>query len=215
MEIKQTYVKICGITRLEDALAALEAGADALGFVAYERSPRHVGPAAVAAIAGRLGAVRGDLVGVFVNPSLDLVKAYLDAGLTVAQLHGDEGPDFAAAVAALAPVWRAVRLKDAAAVETAANCPAARFVLDAFDPSARGGTGKTCDWALARLAAASLPAPALLAGGLNRGNLLAAIEAVRPFGVDLSSGVESSPGVKDRAELRDLLSLIRGKETSA
>lgn len=210
METKRIYVKICGITRLEDALAALEAGADALGFVAYERSPRHISPSVVAALVGRLGAGRADLVGVFVNPSLELVKAYLDAGLTVAQLHGDESPSFAAAVGALAPVWRAVRLKDAAAVEDAAGYPAARFVLDAFDPSARGGTGKTCDWGLARRAVTTLPAPVLLAGGLNRGNLLAALEAARPFGVDLSSGVESSPGVKDHSAIRELMALVRG-----
>jgi len=184
--------KVCGMTRLTDALHAVQHGATAVGFVFWPRSPRYVPPQRAAEIINELpGTVTA--VGVFVNQPVDEIQRIAAAaGITAIQLHGDEPPAYAEALGW--PVWRAVTLQDADATLTAWP-PSTPILLDAHDPVRRGGTGQTIDWhAAARLAAGRR---VILAGGLTPDNVQDAVETVRPMGVDVSSGVEQAPGVKD------------------
>ncbi len=202
------FVKICGIVRCEDGLAAVAAGADAVGFVAWPRSRRHVAPEQVAGLAGALpGRVRR--VGVFVDPAIAEVEAYLAAGIDVVQLHGDEPPRFARQVAARAEVWKAIRPRHPAEVDSFRGYPATRFLVDAAAPGAPGGTGTVADWQLARHAVEILGVPVLLAGGLSPDNVAEAIAAVGPWGVDVSSGVETAPGRKDHARIHRFIAAVR------
>jgi phosphoribosylanthranilate isomerase len=184
--------KICGITRLTDALHAVQHGATAVGFVFWPRSPRYLTPERAAEIIRELpGTVTA--VGVFVNQPVDEIGRIASAaGITAIQLHGDEPPAYASALAW--PVWRAVSLT--ATNGELADWPAETTVLlDAHDPERRGGTGSLIDWRQA--AAIASRRRVVLAGGLTPENVQEAIETVRPFGVDVSSGVEEAPGVKD------------------
>lgn len=202
-------VKICGITNGEDALAAVESGADALGFIFYEKSPRYVVPA----IAGQIIAELPPLVmsvGVFVNEGLATVRSIMDTcHLGMAQLHGDENASYCHELSR--PVIKALRLKNResllALAEYQVRGSVRGFVLDTFSELAYGGTGQVTDWTLAAEVAKSTPI--LLAGGLTADNVTEAIRVVRPYGVDVSSGVESAPGKKDRAKLRAFLEAVR------
>lgn len=202
-------VKVCGITSAEDAMAAVEAGADALGFIFYEKSPRYVAPA----VAGRIIAALPPLVmpvGVFVNERLSTVRSVMDAcGLGMAQLHGDENPPYCQELSR--PAMKALRLKDRgsllALAEYQGRGGVRGFVLDAFSDIAYGGTGQITDWNLAAEVAKSTRV--LLAGGLTPENVADAIRSVRPYGVDVSSGVESAPGKKDHAKIRAFLDAVR------
>jgi len=186
-------VKICGITNVEDALNAAASGADALGFVFFAKSPRHVTPEAARAIIAELPPFVST-VGLFVNEEPERVRRTVEfCGLDVVQLHGDEGPD--ACRVAGARTVKALRLMDASSLEGAEDFPVSALLLDAWVPGIYGGTGETCNWELAALAARQHRT--ILAGGLNPGNVAAAVSAVQPYGVDVSSGVESSPGRKD------------------
>ncbi|HBP88023.1 MAG: phosphoribosylanthranilate isomerase [Nitrospira sp.] len=202
-------IKICGITNQEDADIAVQEGADALGFVFYAQSPRYVQPVvAQHIIAGLPPFVLP--VGVFVNHDLNMVKqVFDDCGLAFAQLHGDESPGFCEALQR--PVLRAIRLRDRssflALAEWKGRIGVRGFVLDAFSTTAYGGTGDTSDWSLA--AEVAKVAPILLAGGLTSENVEGAIRQVRPYGVDVSSGVELSPGRKDPAKIRDFIQSVR------
>ena len=184
------FIKICGITRLTDALHAVQQGADALGFVFWPRSPRYITPGRAAEIIAELpGPI--EKVGVFVDESIESIQAAVArAGLTTVQLHGDEPPAYAAALGL--PILRALRVEELAGT---AWPPETTFLLDAIDPAARGGTGAVVDWAGAAVAARERRV--VLAGGLTPENVGEAIARVRPFGVDVSSGVEETPGVKD------------------
>jgi phosphoribosylanthranilate isomerase len=207
--MKAVKVKICGITNADDALAAVEAGADALGFVCYRNSPRYIAPEHIARI------VRGLPpfilpVGVFVNEDMKSVRDLMDAcGLVFAQLHGDEPAAYCEALGR--PVLRAFRLRGRGALlqlaEYRGRMGVRGFVVDAFSEDAYGGTGRVADWALA--AEMASVAPVILAGGLNDQNVGEAIRQVNPYGVDVSSGVESSPGVKDHEKLRAFLRAAR------
>ncbi len=194
------HIKICGIRTLDDALAAVAAGADMLGFNFYPPSPRAVDVPTCAAIVDALRS-RGHAVtcvGVFVNAPPETVRATLDAcGLDAAQLSGDEPPSDLTALAGRA--FKAIRPRDAAEAEALAAryaraAPPPALLLDARVPGLYGGSGRPADWGLARRLAARLPL--LLAGGLTPENVAAAVRAVRPWGVDVASGVESAPGVK-------------------
>ena len=200
-----TRVKICGITRPEDALLAAELGAFAVGFVFWPGSPRYIDPRAARAIVNALPEAVLK-VGVFVNQPAGHVRFVArTAGLTTVQLHGTESVAFALGVGM--PVFKAVPVRPAFALEALDAIPAGITVLlDAFDPATHGGTGRTIDWTLA--ASAADRRPIVLAGGLNPSNIPDAIRQVRPFAVDLSSGVESAPGVKDPARLRDLFEAL-------
>lgn len=191
-------VKICGVTRLEDALLAVRLGADALGFNFWPGSRRFLAPAAAREIVRRLPPLV-TAVGVFVDPSRDeVLRAVAASGVQVAQLHGDEPPALCGALPL--PVVKAIRVRDAASLEAlAAYDGLAGLLLDAPSPGF-GGSGATFDWTLAAAAAAARPV--ILAGGLGPANVAEAVRAVRPFAVDVASGVESAPGVKDGELMR-------------
>lgn len=198
------FVKICGITRSEDASAAVAEGARAIGFVFWPGSPRAVDPYRARAIAAGLPPFVTP-VGVFVNQPLAHVNAVASlVGLGVVQLHGDEDAAYAAGVRR--PVMKA--LSGPGAVAAAARWPArVLLLLDAHDPVRRGGTGTPADWeAVAAIAATR---PVVLAGGLNPENVSDAVRRVRPAGIDVSSGVERSPGIKDQERLAALFASLR------
>jgi len=202
-------IKICGITNQDDAETAVHEGADALGFVFYAQSPRYVEPAVAKQIIRSLPPFVLP-VGVFVNQDLDSVRRLFDdCGLALAQLHGDESPDFCESLKR--PVLRALRLQSRssflALAEFKGRMGVRGFVVDAFSDTVYGGTGHTTDWSLAGEVAKAVPI--LLAGGLTPENVQEAIRQVQPYGVDVSSGVEQSPGRKDSAKMRAFIQSVR------
>jgi phosphoribosylanthranilate isomerase len=199
-------VKICGITRLEDAEAAVAAGAAAIGFVFWPESPRCIDPYRARAIRSRLPPFV-TAVGVFVNQPLEHVIGVASlVRLGAVQLHGNETPQYAARIST--PVMKAVSIAATRGDGLAAWPSATTLLLDVHDPVKRGGTGRTIDWAAAAEVAAARRI--LLAGGLTPDNVAAAVAQVRPFGVDVSSGVERAPGVKDHQRLRALFEALHG-----
>ena len=203
-----TRVKVCGITNLEDAIAALDAGVDLLGFNFYARSPRYVAPAEARRIAERLPAgVTG--VGVFVNESgpEEVERIAREAGLGAAQLHGDETPEFCRRLRGLTTI-KALRVREGFAADACALYPTDAVLLDAYAAGAFGGTGHTFDWRLARLARERV-ARLYLAGGLTPENVAEAVGAVRPYAVDVCSGVETSPGRKSFSLMRRFVERVR------
>jgi phosphoribosylanthranilate isomerase len=197
-------IKICGITRLSDALHAVEHGAGALGFVFWPQSPRYIAPERAAGI---IAALPPDVnaVGVFVNESVDGIRAMVaTTGITAVQLHGEEPPQFASALG-----WPVLKTIQAGEADEAARAwpPETTFLVDAADPVKRGGTGVTVDWQQA--SAAARRCRVVLAGGLTPENVAAAIDRVRPFGVDVSSGVEDAPGVKNQDKVARFLASAR------
>lgn len=196
-----TRVKICGITNSDDALMAVDAGADALGFVFYEKSPRHVTPEHAAEIIASLPPFV-QAVGLFVNAPIDVVNATVDqCGIDIVQLHGDETPEYCAQVRRR--VIKAFRVKDVSSLDPIANYLVAGHLLDAYSPKEYGGTGLTFNWDVAKLA--KQYGPVILAGGLTPENVRQAVEEVAPYAVDVSSGVERAPGVKDEAMVREFI----------
>jgi phosphoribosylanthranilate isomerase len=196
----RTRIKVCGITRLDDALCAAEVGVDALGFVFWPASPRYLPPREAAAIASALPPFVAT-VGVFVNQSLDEIRMIAaGVGLSAIQLHGDEPRGMWTSVPGRC--IRAIGV-DGAGFDPealAAFPPSVWPLLDARDPARRGGTGRAVDWDLAARAARTRRI--ILAGGLDPSNIRHAISQVRPFAVDVSSGVEREPGIKDTDRLR-------------
>lgn len=190
-------VKFCGITRPEDAREAVRLGAWAIGLIHHDASPRRVDPAIAAAIGAELRR-RAEVVGVFVNSSLDdVTSAVEDESLTMVQLHGDEGPAFAAELARRtgAKVIKALRVRSTADVVGAEAFRTDFHLFDAHHTRAYGGTGESFDWEL--LAGRRSEVPGILSGGLAPGNVAEAVSVAHPFAVDVASGVESEPGVKD------------------
>jgi len=197
-------IKICGVTRLEDALLAARLGADALGFNFWPGSKRHVAPAAAQAIISRLPPFVTP-VGVFVNqPEGELRAIAAETGIQVFQLHGDEPPDLCSRLPL--PVVKAVPVDQVATLSKLLSYEVQAFLLDT--PSRGfGGTGRPFDWSLAE--GVSEAAPVILAGGLTPENVADAIRAVRPWAVDVASGVESSPGVKDADRMSRFVTAVR------
>jgi phosphoribosylanthranilate isomerase len=195
-------IKICGLTRLDDAERAVEAGAWALGLILWEGSPRRCPLPAAERIAATLRR-RAEICGVFVNAPLDEVAAVADGvGLTMVQLHGDEGPAYCAEVARRtgAKVMKAARVRTGADVRALDVFRTDLHLLDAHLAGHYGGTGETFDWDLVRRRRSSVPL--VLSGGLTPGNVGAAVAATRPFAVDTASGTEARPGVKDPEKVR-------------
>jgi phosphoribosylanthranilate isomerase len=191
-------VKICGNTNLDDTMAAVQAGADAVGFVFYAKSPRAVDPKTAAEIISRLPPFVVT-VGVFVNEDLTVVRSIMEeCNIPLAQLHGDESPQYCAELGR--SVIKAIRVRDSRDLERMTAYQVSGFVLDAFVEGKPGGTGVPIDWDLA--AQAQMLGPIILAGGLTPDNVLAAVRQVRPYAVDVTSGVEASPGKKDHAKVR-------------
>lgn len=202
-------VKICGLTNAEDAAVAVEAGADAVGFVFHRKSPRCAETSAVKAIIRELPPFVLP-IGVFVNEEPKVVRDVMDScGLALAQLHGDETAAYCETLGR--PVLKAIRIRDRgsflALAEFQGRAGVRGFLVDAFSPDAYGGTGQLADWSLAAEAAAV--ARILLAGGLTPENVAQAVGQVRPYGVDVSSGVEARPGKKDHAKVRAFVQAVR------
>lgn len=202
--MNKLFVKICGITRAQDAELAAGLGASALGFIFWPGSPRSVSAETAKAIAANVPAhvLR---VGVFVDqPATDVIRTMDQAGLDVAQLHGHESPDYCQGLGRR--IFKAVGMKDNGSVNIDDFGPDVVLLVDAHDPERFGGTGKTVNWDSAREISATRRT--ILAGGLNAANIKLAVRSVRPYGVDVSSGVESAPGVKDPNRLRSFFEAL-------
>ncbi|KPQ01443.1 phosphoribosylanthranilate isomerase [Marinobacter sp. HL-58] len=201
----RTRVKICGITRKQDAIAASAAGADALGFVFYEPSPRCVTPQVARDL---VGVVPPFVVatGLFVNPDADYVKHVLSqVPLDLLQFHGDESPEFCNSFGMR---WiKAIRVRQRSDIENAFRefHQASGLLVDAWDPQKYGGTGQAFNWSLIPQ---SRPLPLILAGGLASDNVSRAVAQVRPWAVDVSGGVESSKGIKDVEKITDFINEV-------
>jgi phosphoribosylanthranilate isomerase len=193
-------IKICGITNIEDALLAAELGADALGFIFYARSPRHVAPEIAREIIAQLPPFVA-AVGVFVDEAAaDVQELAANAGLDWIQLHGQESPDYCRSLGH--KVIKGFRIQDEGSLRQLADYQGAAqaLLLDTYKKGQVGGTGEIFDWQLARKA--KKYGPIILAGGLNPDNVAAAIAAAGPAAVDTASGTEAAPGKKDPAKLR-------------
>lgn len=204
-------VKICGITNAADALVAIDAGANLLGFNFYAKSPRHITEAEAAKIRPRLPK-KVEAVGIFVNhPLTEVIALCKSLKLAAAQLHGDESPETVAELARSHTVWKAFRVESEFRLETLDEYPeASAFLFDAAHTGQYGGTGRTTDWDVARRAA--LGHRIILAGGLNIENVAAAVRIVRPYAVDVASGVEAKPGKKDHGRMREFIQEVRRGE---
>jgi phosphoribosylanthranilate isomerase len=203
MDVK---VKICGLTNVADAVVAAEAGADLVGLMFYEKSPRAISVATAVEISRAISpfVLR---VGVFVNPEPELVmRAIGECGLSMLQFHGDETPEFCAQFGVMS--MKAFRVRDENSLAALENYATEAFLLDAYSASGLGGTGEKFNWDLA-VAAKKFGRPIFLAGGLTPDNVASAVQQVQPFGVDVSSGVESAPGKKDAGKVRAFIAAVR------
>ena len=198
-------VKICGMTNLEDTLLAAESGADAIGFIFYNESPRSISQKEVKEIVAQLPPFV-ETIGVFVNETSDKINRIAEQWrLTAVQLHGDESPAFCRRIKRR--VVKAFRVKDAKSLKGITGYAVSGFLLDSYNDGSRGGTGHIFDWNLALRA--KKQGPVILAGGLNQYNVYTAIHRVRPYGVDVCSGVEKSAGVKDPQKIREFVKAVR------
>ena len=192
-------VKICGLTSLSDALAAVEAGADAIGFMFYERSPRNLSLTVAAQIVRELPPFVAR-VGVFVDASEEFIRrAIVECALDTLQFHGDESPEFCQKFSLKS--YKAFRIRGAESLKDLPRYRTSGWLLDSFVPDKVGGTGAAFNWDLARQAK-EFGRPIILAGGLTPENVAEAVRRVQPFAVDVSSGVESKPGIKDHGKVR-------------
>jgi phosphoribosylanthranilate isomerase len=205
---RRTGIKFCGFTREADAWAAIEAGADALGFNFYGKSKRRV---ALDAVSEWIARLPGDVgrVAVVVQPDENLLRALQDSGLFHAvQFHGGESPDFCASRGGEFYL-KACPVSDAASSLAATADPAPCLLLDAHAPGEFGGTGRTIDWSLAARVVREAARPVVLSGGLHAGNVVAAVAAVRPVAVDTASGIESAPGIKNSLKMKAFVAAVR------
>jgi phosphoribosylanthranilate isomerase len=201
-----TKVKICGITTADDARMAVAAGADAIGLVFFDKSPRCVDAERAAGIVAAIPPFV-QVVGLFVNAPLELVNATADrAGLDIVQLHGEETPSYCDAVNRR--VMKAFRVKGPESLAPIASYRVAGLLLDAYSPNSYGGTGERFDWDL--VLAAKVHGPIILAGGLTPDNVASAVSQVSPYAVDVSSGVELSPGRKNPEQVRRFIEAAKG-----
>lgn len=199
-----TRIKICGLTRAEDVQAAANSGADALGLVFYDKSSRNISVQQAAQLA-RIIPPFITVVGLFVNAEANFVRAVLKhVSLDLLQFHGEESPDFCAQFGK--PYIKAIRVKSGIdLLQCAARFHTAQgLLLDAHVEGIEGGTGKTFDWTLIP----TLPLPVILSGGLQPGNVASAIQQVRPYAVDVSSGVEITKGIKDAAKIATFINEV-------
>lgn len=203
------WIKICGITREQDAHAVAKLGVDAIGLVFYPASPRAVTVTQATAV---LRDIPRDLqvFGLFVNPSVQEVEAALGVpGISHLQFHGNEPAAFCESFGV--PYMKAFRVRSAqATLAEVENYQTAQYILlDSYEKDVHGGTGKTFDWSYAATIASECDAKIVLAGGLQPGNVVSAVETVHPFGVDVSSGVESAPGIKAIAKIESFVKGVR------
>ena len=199
-------VKICGITSVADAQTAAEAGADMIGLMFYEGSPRHITLPQAVEISRSLPPFV-QRVGVFVNPEpAQVMEAITACGLNLLQFHGDEPSEFCTQFGLMSV--KALRVRDAASIAALEQYQTEAFLLDAYSKAGLGGTGERFNWDLA-VEAQKFGKPIFLAGGLTPENVADAVRQVRPFAVDVSSGVESSPGKKDAAKVKAFIEAVR------
>ena len=198
-------IKVCGTTNLKDALFAVDSGADAIGFIFYKKSPRYILQKDAKDIVAKLPPFV-ETVGVFVNETSDRVNRIAEqCKLTAIQLHGDESSAFCRRIKRR--VIKAFRVKDTNSFKGMADYDVSGFLLDSYNEESKGGTGKTFDWNLALRA--KKQGPIILAGGLNPYNVYTAIHRVKPYGVDVCSGVEKSPGIKDSVKIDEFIKSVR------
>jgi len=200
-------VKICGITNVEDGLAAAAAGADALGFIFYEQSPRYVPVEKAATVIRDLPAPIVK-VGVFVDADEDTVyRAIRECGLNLLQFHGSESPEYCVQFGLMS--MKAFQVRDAQSLTRLTDFKTDAWLLDAYSPNKLGGTGEKFNWDLA-IEARKLGRPIFLAGGLTSENVAEAVRQVEPYAVDVSSGVEASPGKKDYGKVKAFIDAAKG-----
>ena len=194
------FVKICGITRIEDAECAIKAGADALGFITFKKSPRYISPQNTAKIISQLSK-KIPTVAVTVNEPAESINEYLDAGIDIIQFHGDETMEEINAVGG--KKWKALRLHQSDQIHLSEIYDVEMFVIDSFvkDSTIPGGTGKKADWDLAAEFVKQSSTKVLLAGGISAANAEEAMQKISPYGLDLSSGVEIEPGIKSAEKI--------------
>ena len=203
----QVKVKICGMTNLKDVKVAVDGGADAVGFIFYKKSPRSVTMKVVREIVLNLPPFV-DSVGVFVNETAEQINKIADhCKLDRVQLHGDESPAFCKKIRRR--VIKAIRVKDMQSLKKLSEYPVSSFLLDTFSQDHYGGTGKVFDWNLAY--PAKKYGPIILAGGLTPINVRQAIQTIQPYGVDVCSGVESQPGMKDHKKMQAFLKNVKAE----
>lgn len=199
-------VKICGITQYEDAKVAANLGVDALGFIFYPKSPRYCSPEQAKNIVSKLSPFVSR-VGVFVDESIDTVIEIAQfAGLDTIQLHGTESPHYCSQVPY--PVVKAFSIDSTSDLSLLAEYDVAGFLLDTWHADMKGGTGMVCDWSTAKKACLKYD-NVILAGGLGPTNIEEALKEVDPYGVDVNSGVEIKPGVKNPRKMRDVITLVQ------
>lgn len=203
----QVKVKICGMTNLKDVKVAVDGGVDAVGFIFYKKSPRSVTMQAVREIVLELPPFV-DSVGVFVNETAEQINKIADhCKLDRVQLHGDESPAFCKKIRRR--VIKVIRVKDIQSLKKLSDYPVSSFLLDTFSEDQYGGTGKVFDWNLAY--PAKKYGPIILAGGLTPINVHQAIQRIQPYGVDVCSGVESQPGIKDHKKMKAFLKNVKAE----
>ncbi|MBN4080939.1 phosphoribosylanthranilate isomerase [Caldithrix abyssi] len=202
--------KICGITNLYDAQTAVRHGASAIGFIFYKKSPRAISIAQAKSISNQLSDSVAR-VGVFVNHTKDFIdRALTEVPLKAIQLHGDESPEFCQRFDM--PIFKALHIQDEKSLSVMSNYNVDGFLLDTFSIDQYGGTGKPFDWSLLKNNQNSVPI--ILSGGLNPDNISEAISLVNPSAVDVNSGVESSPGIKDPIKIEQLFGKLKVTETT-
>jgi phosphoribosylanthranilate isomerase len=213
--VRSTRVKICGLTTVEDATVAVEAGAWALGVILWDGSPRACSLDEATAIAARYRR-QAEVCGVFVDATLDEVAYAVDvAKLTMVQLHGDEGPVYCSEIARRtgAKVVKAARVGSRSDIQAMERYRTNFHLLDTRGEGQPGGTGVTFDWSLTKLRMSRVPL--IMSGGLDAENVAAAMEATRPFAVDVASGTESAPGVKDHELIIGFIAAVRAGDAAA
>jgi phosphoribosylanthranilate isomerase len=200
-------IKICGITRMDDAIAAEDAGADAIGFVFHPSSPRYISPENAGLISRNIGPFMAR-IGVFVNTPIETIRAVCrNAILTGVQLHGEETPAMVRELQSFVPVIKAFRVGHGFMPEVLEQYGANAYLLDTFaEGTCYGGTGKTFDWNI--VGACTRYGRILLAGGITNDNVVDALRIATPWGIDVSSGVEKSPGVKDKEKITSLMQTV-------
>ena len=207
------FVKICGMTTSFDTLYACKCGVNAVGFIAYSKSKRFIENTEVVKIIKDMSENYDDVlkVGVFVNEKIEEIEKYIFSGINIVQLHGNETAEYIEKLKKISSgiqIWKAVRLKDKNEIIRVNEFDVDKILIDTYSANEYGGTGKVCDWGLAGNAVKIIDKPVILAGGLNPDNIREAINSVNPYGVDLSSGVEFSPGVKNHSLIKEVFNSI-------
>ncbi len=208
-----TWIKICGITNIEDARKSIELGADALGFVFYEKSPRKITKEKAREIITSIQDPESSIqpVGLFVDELEEKVNEIASyCNFNILQFHGDETPDYCKKFPQ--KIIKAFRIRDKESLVDIPKYEVDYYLLDAYSEELPGGTGRTFNWDLAK-EAKEFGKPIILSGGLNPENIIEALKKVSPFGVDVSSGVEASPGKKDLTKLEEFIAKVKGFET--